>query len=78
MTNDDKGHRVFRKLNYFFENQIPVHFKIENGDFRNGLVLDLNEDKLTLVLREFVFGEMPFLLEDIKEESIRKFEEKVE
>lgn len=77
MTNDnEKGQRIYRKFLYFFEEGITVHFKIENGDFRNGLILDLNKEKLTLVLRENVMGELPFLLEDIQEDSIFKFEEK--
>ncbi|MHA1873350.1 MAG: hypothetical protein ACTSVB_04480 [Candidatus Heimdallarchaeaceae archaeon] len=72
---NDKALRVYRKLIYFFENKIPVHFKLENGDFRNGLILDLNFEKLTLILKENVMGELPILLEDIDENSIFKFED---
>lgn len=67
---NDKAIRNFRKLNSFFENKIPVHFKLETGEFRNGKIIDLNFEKLTLVLKEDVFGTVPFLLEDIKESSI--------
>jgi len=77
MTND-KAKRIYRKLNYFYENQIPVHFKLETGEFRNGEILDLNSEKLTLILKEFVFGEIPFLLEDINIDSISKFKKRGE
>jgi len=78
MTND-KGHKIYRKLLYYFENKLPVHFKLElNNDFRNGYIIDLNEEKLTLVLNEFVMGSIPFLLEDIKEGSISEYQGKNE
>ncbi len=72
---DDLGERNYRILLYYFENQIKIHFKDLDNIFYNGLILDLNERKLTLVLRERVKGEMPFLLENIKEDSISKFRE---
>ena len=75
MTND-KAKRTYRKLSYFYENKIPVHFKLETGEFRNGEILDLNDEKLTLILKEFVFGEIPLLLEDINSNSINKFRKK--
>jgi len=76
---NDKANRIFRKLTYFFENQIPIHFVEEDsGEFRNGIILDLNEKKLTLVLDEFERGAMPFLLEDIREKSIVKFNKREE
>jgi len=70
------GKEVYRKLLYFFENNLPVHFKTFSETWHNGLILDLNENKLTLVLREFVQGEIPFLLEKINPDKISKFEEK--
>ena len=73
---NETGQGVYRKLLYFFENQIKVHFKDNNEIFYNGLILDLNENKLTLVLAERVRGEIPILLEFINPDSISKFEEK--
>ena len=75
MTNDI-AYNSYRSLLYFFENNIPVHFKDLDNIFYNGLIVDLNEKKLTLVLHERVRGEIPFLLENIKTDSIAKFEEK--
>ncbi len=75
MTND-KAKRTYRKLYYFYKNKIPVHFKLETGEFRNGEILDLDSEKSTLILRESVFGEIPLLLEDIDPNSIFKFKEK--
>ena len=73
---DDEAKRTYRKLFYFYENKIPVHFKLETGEFRNGKILDLNSETLTLVLKEFVFGEIPLLLENIDPNSIFKFTKK--
>ena len=72
MTND-KGQINYRKLLYFYSNELWVHFKDLNGIFYNGPILDLNEDKLTLVIKERVRGELPILLEDIDSDSIEAF-----
>ena len=74
--NNELGTKVYRKLLYFFENKLPIHFDLCNGGWKNGEILDLSEKKLTLVLREFKEGELPFLLEDINCDSIKLFREK--
>ena len=76
--NNELGKKVHRKLSYFFENKIPVHFSLHSGGWKNGLIVDLNEKKLTLILKEFVEGELPFLLEDIYINSIKPFRKKEE
>lgn len=76
---NEYGQRIYRKLLYFSQNGVAIHFTInDTGVFYNGIILDLNLDKLTLVLKEFKFGEMPFLLEDINEDSIVKYTTKEE
>ena len=76
--NNELGKQVYRKLSYFFENKIPIHFSLNSGGWKNGIILDLSETKLTLVLKEFVEGELPFLLENINLDSIKPFREKEE
>ncbi len=73
--NNETGQKVYRKLLYYFKNFIKIHFKDLDEIFYNGLILDLNEEKLTMVLRERVRGEIPILLECINENSISKFKE---
>ena len=75
---DELGKKVFRKLVYFQENNLPIHFRLISGGWKNGEIISLNEDKLTLVLNEFVEGELLFLLENINIDSIVKFREKEE
>jgi len=75
MTNDEDN-RTYRKLFYFYTNKIPVHFKLETGEFRNGEILDLNLKKSTIIFKEFVIGDIPILLEEINPNSISKFTEK--
>ena len=72
---NEKGNRIFRKLIYYFENKIEVHINSTVG-FRNGLILDLSESKLSLVIDDHKNGATPILLEDINEESISKYREK--
>ena len=75
MTNDKIAHDIFRKLHYFFENKIKIHFKDFDGIFYNGYIIDLNEEKLSMVFNERVKGTLPFLLEHINPDSIREFQE---
>jgi len=71
--NNETGKQVFRKLSYYFENKIMVHFCLIRGGWKNGEILDLNEKKLCMVLKERVEGDLPFILEDIDVNSIRPF-----
>lgn len=70
---DDIGERNYRKLFYYFDRNIWVHFKDLDGIFYNGLIIDLNKERNTMVLKERVKGEMPFLLEFIDTDSIVSF-----
>ena len=74
--NNELGYRVYRKLEYFFINKIPIHFSLNFGGWKNGLILDLNSVKLTMVLKEFEEGDLPFLLESININSIKAFRKK--
>jgi len=69
---DDIGQMNFRKLVYFFENKIPIHFNDIDHIFYNGLILNLDEEKLTMVLKERVRGIIPFVLETIIPHSIKE------
>ncbi len=73
---NELGKQAFRKLVYFNENKIPIHFSLTSGGWKNGKIIELNEDKLTLVLNEFVEGELLFLLENINPNSIVRFRKK--
>ena len=66
---------TYRKLHYFFENKIKVHFKDLDEIFYNGIIIDLNEEKLTMVLAENQMGTMPILLECVNPDSIREYTE---
>ena len=74
MTNE-KGVINFRQLSYFHDNKIKVHFKDLDDIFYNGEIVDLNENKFTMILNEKVRGTIPILLECIKTDSIVKFKE---
>jgi len=65
--------KVYSKLIYFYNNKIPVHFVVAQGYFQNGTIIDLNEEKFSLVIKEFKDGAMPHLLEDINPDSIVEY-----
>lgn len=72
MTNEI-GENNYRKLLYYYSNRIIVHFKDLDKIFYNGLIVDLNEEKLTMILKERVRGEIPVLLECIDSNSIEAY-----
>ena len=75
MTKEKIAIESYRKLLYFFENKINVHFKDFDDIFYNGLIIDLNEEKKIIVLNEKVKGTIPILLEDVNPDSISKYRE---
>lgn len=75
MTNEKLANDSYRKLLWFFENKIEVHFKDLDEIFYNGYIIDLNKEKLTMVLSERVRGTIPILLEFVNPKSIEKFTE---
>lgn len=77
MTKDKIAREVYRKLIYFSDNNIKIHFKDFDEIWYNGLIIDLSKEKLTMVLAEDVRGTIPFVLEAVNPDSIVKFEEKV-
>jgi hypothetical protein len=74
MTNDKMTQDTYRKLKYFFDNKIDVHFKDFQNIFYNGTIIDLDEKNASLVLNERVKGMLPILLEHINSMTIFKFE----
>ena len=77
MTKEKIANDSYRKLVYFFENKIKIHFKDFDEIFYNGLIIDLNEEKKTMILDERMKGMMPIILECVNPDSIRKFEERL-
>lgn len=75
MTEDKLSFEVYRKLAYFFENNIEVHFKDLDDIFYNGTIVDIRLKESTLILCENVRGTIPILLECINPNSICEFKE---
>jgi hypothetical protein len=66
--------RIYRKLLYFYERQIPVHFCLINGPgWKNGIIKELKKDEYTLIIDELHEGELNFLLEEISMNSIQPY-----
>jgi hypothetical protein len=77
MTNEYDD-RIYRKLLYFYDNQLVIHFKLLSGEFRNGLIRDLNREEGVMNIKEFKMGDISILFEDINGESIVQYTTKVE
>jgi hypothetical protein len=80
MTNEFKerltslNERIYRKLFYFYDKKIPVHFCLINGPgWKNGIIKELNQKEFTLILEELREGELHFLLEEISINSIQTY-----
>jgi len=74
--NNEKGKQAYRKLLYFFENKLPVHIVLSDNSWHNGIILDLNEKMLSMVLQEFVEGNIPILLENVNPDLIKPYQKK--
>lgn len=78
MTKEKIAQDSYRRLIYFYENEIKIHFKDFNDVWYNGLILDLNSETKTMVLKENVRGTIPMGLEDVNPDTIVKFVPKEE
>lgn len=66
--------RIYRKLLYFYERKIPVHFCLVNGPgWKNGIIKELEKEEYTLIIEELYEGELHFLLEEISINSIQPY-----
>ncbi len=54
-----------KKVQYFYDNQIPVHIVKKNKWFHNGMILELEGD--LLILDDEKKGAMPIYLIEIEE-----------
>jgi len=75
MTNENN---TYDKLNYFFTEKIKVFFTLKTGQFRKGMILDLNSKMRTVVLKEDVLGDIPILFEEINWFSIQIAKDPIE
>ena len=73
-SRNEIGRKVFRKLSWFHKNKLPIHFcLLDQFGWKNGEIVDLDEKKLTFVLKEFKEGKLPFLCEEINISTIKQF-----
>lgn len=72
--NNEIGKKVYRKLTWFYKQQLPIHFcLLDKFGWKNGEIFELDEEKLTFVLNEFKEGKLPFLCEEININTIKQF-----
>lgn len=72
MTNDT-NERIYRKLLLFFNASSVIHFKINSGEFRNGIIRTLDNENSVMIIKEFKLGNISVLFEDIIEDSICEY-----
>jgi len=71
-----KTNDTYEKAKFYFDKNQAVHITLTNGNWLNGIILNINKDFLDrLVLVEEKFGEMLVLFDEIK--SILPREERV-
>ena len=59
---------------FFMEKNMPVHITLENGEWFNGSIVKVDDNKL--IIQEDKLGLMPIHLERINPNGIRKREKK--
>lgn len=69
----ENNDRIYRKLLYFYEKKIPVHFCLHSPGWKNGVIKELNKKEQTMILNEMREGELNFLLEEININTIQPY-----
>lgn len=65
---------IKKKLEYFFEQMLPVHLQFKSGRFANGNIKKINDD--SLILEELKLGIMMIFFEEISPTGISQWKEK--
>jgi hypothetical protein len=73
ITTEDYSNFVYKKLLFYYEKSIPVHFSMIQGGWVNGLILELDEEYKMVILKEFLNGKMSFLCNEIKLHTISAY-----
>jgi len=55
-----------KKLEFYFKLKTPIHLKLANGRFYNGIIFDLTSEKDLMVFQDNVLGTVPVLFEEIE------------
>ena len=64
----EPGQTIYETAKFFFDNSKSVHITLMSGQWLNGRIVSLSEDRLVLV--EEKMGEMLILFERIKDDGI--------
>jgi hypothetical protein len=75
MNDENANEKIFRKLKYFLDNNIPVHLTELDGTFHNGFLKELVVAEKLVVIKDRISGIDIIPVEDINENSIAPFKE---
>lgn len=64
---------VLVQLKHFYNRSCAIHFNTTWGDWRNAIIREINEKEETVVLKEFVLGNIEVKFEDINPNSIEEY-----
>jgi hypothetical protein len=65
---------VKQKIQYFFDNKIPIHLKLKKDTWKNGTIIELSSD--FLMLEENLEGIQPIFFLEIEDVTAFKRSEK--
>ena len=63
------------KIEFFYENNLKVHIDCYTGRYYNGGIMEINQEKGFIILRDRVLGETPIMFEEIQ--NIEKMKDEV-
>jgi hypothetical protein len=79
LSKEDANELTYKKLAYFFENNLPIHFCIvDSPSWKNGYIKTINPKNHSFILTEFREGEIHLLFEEIYLASIKVYKTKEE
>jgi hypothetical protein len=73
----ERAKNNYISLVYFFENNLMVHFSTYDSGWKNGTILKLDKDSLSITIEERLEGIKSYPLHNIVTRSIDVFKERV-
>lgn len=69
----DDEKNIAKKLNYYFNSQIAIHYKLTSGEWGNAIIRSIDSDNQLVHLKEFKKGNIIVFFGDIENMSITAY-----
>ena len=72
-SDEENERNVAVQLYHFFNRSKAIHFSLISGEWRNAIILEIDEQAKKVYIKEFVIGKTNYRFSDIDSNSIEEY-----